>query len=210
MNLDLTNLETAHFPSVHAIGCRALKMFHVYYLNVYDIQRLVTLEFACRVDEDIRNAVFDALTPSGYRSLEINADDLLFIEAKLHDKIEELLDDYCDGVQVGTRDGGEDEDDIINAIERKTMLLTKAFASALRYEFAGAYAVTLCKVNTADTYVIKLSEVKDEYDKNNPRKEAQKNVWLKDFKVSAGFTFLWLGKQVRFDKVVFIEIKKEG
>lgn len=207
MLVDLTKLENCCFPATHSIGSRGLEMFNVYYVNVPDIRAIVSLEFACRVNDDLRRLALTMLGDYAHR-VEIDAKMLRYVERMLHDKVEEVLDDYCDGVYVGTLDGGDEVDDIINAIDRYTMLLLGGFCAGIRYDLAGAYAVTLCKVNNDESYVIRLDETGEDFDKSNSRKVAQSNSWGRNFKISAGFKFLWLGKTVRFDNVVHIEIQK--
>ncbi len=208
MQIDLTKLDTCCFPAVHSIGCRGLDMFNVFYVNVPDIRRLVSLEFACRVDEDLKKSVYSILGVHTKR-MEIDARMLLYAERQVHKQVETIMEDYCDGVYVGSLDDGDEVDDIVNAVDRYTMMLLGGFCAGLRYDLAGAYAVSLCKVNNAESYVIRLDETGEEFDRSNSRKMAQSNSWDDSFVIDAGFTFLWLGKSVRFDNVVHIEIRKE-
>lgn len=207
MQVDITKLDSCCFPAVHSIGSRGLEMFDVFYINVPDIRRLVALEFACRVDEGLRKSVY-SLLGDHMRRIEIDSDILLFVERKSRKRVEEIMDEYCDGVYVGSLDGGDAVDDIINAVDRYTMLLLGAFCAEIRYAFAGAYAVSLCKVNNSESYVIRLDETGEEFDKTNPRKMAQSNTWQGDLKVPVSFTFMWLGKRVRFGNAAHLEIRK--
>lgn len=208
MLIDLTKLEECCFPAVHSIGSRGLEMFDVYYVNVPDIKLLVSLEFACRVDEHLRKLVFTMLGESAHK-VEIDAKTLLTVARMLYKQVNDILEDYCDGVYVGTLDGGDEVDDILNAIDRYTQLLLGGFCAGIRYNLAGAYAVSLCKVNNEESYVIRLDRTGEDFDKANARKVAQNNSWENDFNISVGFIFLWLGKCVRFNNAVHIEMRKD-
>lgn len=209
MQIDLTKLDGCCLPAIHSIGMRGLNMFNVYYVDSYNLRLLVALEYACRVNAELRAKVFEELgSEGGY--LEIDARALLDVEERLHEDVEKVLDEYMDDVCVGDLDGGPVRDDILTAIDRRTLILLGALAGGIRYALAGAYTVTLCKVNSSESYVIKLGELGETYDKSNPRKIAQRNSWRKDFTDIVNCNFLWLGKCVKFSNIVYIEMCREG
>ena len=207
MLVDLTKLNECCFPAIHSIGSRGLKMFKTYYIDSYSIRRIVSLEFACRVNTDLRSLVFSMLGDSLNR-VEIDAQELLYIERILRERIDGVLDDYLDAVYIGNLDRNEEWDDILTAVDRYTLMLLSGFSAGIRYRLAGAYGVSLCKVNNEESYVIRLDETGEGFDKGNPRKIAQSNSWQGSFRIDAGFAFLWLGRRVRLNNVVHIEVNK--
>ena len=208
MLLDITNLGDCRLPSVHPIGCKILESGKACYIDAYDLWRVVAMEYACQLDANIRDTVYKWLAGNLKNRLSLTMSDLLMAEKEVHAELAEFLDDYADAVVVGTLDNGDEKDDILAAVDRKIEIMLRALSGKLRYELAGAYAVSLCKVNNSEMYVIKLDFVGNGFDETNGRKSAQRDMLAGNCNIDVGIDFVWMGKRVRFEKVVHVEVKE--